>query len=39
VIARAGAGHDRRDGTLRVLVMSPGIGLKADSKTWRFTRS
>jgi hypothetical protein len=27
-----------RDGTLRVIVMSPGICVVFDSKTWRFRK-
>jgi hypothetical protein len=31
-----GIDYDERDGTLRVVVMSPGICVAIDSKTWRF---
>ncbi len=31
-----GIDYDRRDGTLRILVMSPSVCLFIDSKTWRF---
>ncbi|MDQ7905406.1 hypothetical protein RB614_12810 [Phytohabitans sp. ZYX-F-186] len=33
-----GIDYDRRDGTLRVIVMSPSICVLFDSKTWRFVR-
>ncbi|MCZ9336531.1 hypothetical protein NGM37_01925, partial [Streptomyces sp. TRM76130] len=33
-----GADYDRRTGTLRVIVLSPGFCLLTDSKTYRFTR-
>jgi hypothetical protein len=33
-----GIDHDERDGTLRVVVLSPGICVAFDSKTWRFRR-
>lgn len=33
-----GIDYDRRDGTLRVIVLSPSICLLFDSKTWRLTR-
>ena len=33
-----GIDYDRRDGTLRVIVMSPSICVLFDSKTWRFRR-
>ncbi|MEU3253443.1 hypothetical protein [Streptomyces sp. NPDC006997] len=33
-----GVDYDRRTGTLRVIVMSPGFCLLTDSKTYRFTR-
>lgn len=31
-----GIDYDERDGTLRVVVMSPGVCVAFDSKTWRF---
>ncbi|MGW1747582.1 hypothetical protein ACWCRD_18640 [Streptomyces sp. NPDC002092] len=34
-----GIDYDRRDGTLRVIVVSPGFCVLTDSKTYRFTRS
>ncbi|RZQ63784.1 hypothetical protein [Amycolatopsis suaedae] len=34
-----GIDFDERDATLRVVVMSPGICVAFDSKTWRFRRS
>jgi hypothetical protein len=34
-----GIDYDGRDGTLRVVVMSPGICVAFDSKTWRFRRT
>lgn len=33
-----GIDYDRRDGTLRVIVVSPGFCVLTDSKTYRFTR-
>ena len=33
-----GIDYDERDGTLRVVVMSPSICILFDSKTWRFRR-
>ncbi|MEU9151804.1 hypothetical protein AB0D59_14905 [Streptomyces sp. NPDC048417] len=33
-----GIDYDRRSGTLRVIVMSPGFCILTDSKTYRFTR-
>ncbi|MEU2927282.1 hypothetical protein ABZ636_19865 [Streptomyces sp. NPDC007251] len=33
-----GIDYDRRTGTLRVIVMSPGVCVLTDSKTYRFTR-
>jgi hypothetical protein len=33
-----GIDYDERDGTLRVVVMSPSICILFDSKTWRFIR-
>jgi hypothetical protein len=33
-----GIDYDERDGTLRVIVMSPGICIVFDSKTWRFKK-
>ena len=33
-----GIDHDERDGTLRVVVLSPGVCVAFDSKTWRFQR-
>jgi hypothetical protein len=33
-----GIDYDERDGTLRVIVMSPGICIIFDSKTWRFRK-
>jgi hypothetical protein len=33
-----GVDYDERDGTLRVVVMSPSICILFDSKTWRFQR-
>jgi hypothetical protein len=33
-----GIDYDERDGTLRVVVMSPSICILFDSKTWRFQR-
>jgi len=33
-----GIDYDERDGTLRVVVMSPSICILFDSKTWRFVR-
>lgn len=33
-----GVDYDVRDGTLRVVVLSPGICVLFDSKTWRFRR-
>ncbi|MFI6206289.1 hypothetical protein ACIBAI_07785 [Streptomyces sp. NPDC051041] len=33
-----GVDYDRRTGTLRVIVLSPGFCLLTDSKTYRFTR-
>jgi len=34
-----GIDYDRRDGTLRVIVMSLGFCVLFDSKTWRFRRA
>ncbi|EWM15974.1 hypothetical protein [Kutzneria sp. 744] len=34
-----GMDYDTRDGTLRVIVMSPGFCVLTDSKTWRFKHS
>ncbi|MBX9398158.1 hypothetical protein K4749_32365 [Streptomyces sp. TRM72054] len=34
-----GIDYDRRTGTLRVIVLSPGFCILTDSKTYRFTRS
>lgn len=34
-----GIDYDRRTGTLRVIVVSPGFCVLTDSKTYRFTRS
>lgn len=34
-----GIDYDRRTGTLRVIVISPGICVLTDSKTYRFTKS
>lgn len=34
-----GIDYDERNGTLRVVVMSPSICILFDSKTWRFARS
>ncbi|WAZ19534.1 hypothetical protein STRCI_000591 [Streptomyces cinnabarinus] len=34
-----GVDYDRRTGTLRVIVLSPGFCVLTDSKTYRFTRS
>ncbi|MEU0969089.1 hypothetical protein ABZ357_28075 [Streptomyces sp. NPDC005917] len=34
-----GIDYDRRTGTLRVIVMSPGFCILTDSKTYKFTRS
>jgi hypothetical protein len=34
-----GMDYDERDGTLRVVVMSPGVCVALDSKTWRFRTS
>ncbi|TQJ47058.1 hypothetical protein OHU34_38015 [Streptomyces sp. NBC_00080] len=34
-----GIDYDRRSGTLRVIVVSPGFCVLTDSKTYRFTRS
>ncbi|MEU6139837.1 hypothetical protein ABZ848_05675 [Streptomyces sp. NPDC047081] len=34
-----GIDYDRRTGTLRVIVMSPGFCILTDSKTYRFTKS
>ncbi|WP_154814510.1 hypothetical protein [Actinophytocola xinjiangensis] len=34
-----GVDHDERDGTLRVVVLSPSVCVAIDSKTWRFRRS
>ncbi|MBC2904197.1 hypothetical protein [Streptomyces cupreus] len=34
-----GVDYDRRTGTLRVIVLSPGFCILTDSKTYRFTRS
>jgi hypothetical protein len=34
-----GIDYDRRTGTLRVIVLSPGFCVLTDSKTYRFTRS
>ncbi|MGQ5606403.1 hypothetical protein [Streptomyces sp. EKS3.2] len=34
-----GVDYDRRTGTLRVIVVSPGFCVLTDSKTYRFTRS
>ncbi|MEV0175882.1 hypothetical protein AB0I00_32810 [Streptomyces sp. NPDC050803] len=34
-----GVDYDRRSGTLRVIVLSPGFCILTDSKTYRFTRS
>ncbi|NNN29728.1 hypothetical protein HLK59_05020 [Streptomyces sp. S3(2020)] len=34
-----GIDYDRRDGTLRVIVVSPGFCVLTDSKTYRFTKS
>jgi hypothetical protein len=34
-----GLDYDGRDGTLRVVVMSPGLCVAIDSKTWRFRAS
>lgn len=33
-----GIDYDERDGTLRVVVLSPGVCLLFDSKTWRFRK-
>ena len=33
-----GIDFDERDGTLRVVVLSPGVCVATDSKTWRFQR-
>ncbi|OLF16965.1 hypothetical protein [Actinophytocola xanthii] len=33
-----GIDHDERDGTLRVVVLSPGVCVAFDSKTWRLRR-
>jgi hypothetical protein len=33
-----GVDYDRRSGTLRVIVVSPGFCVLTDSKTYRFTR-
>ncbi|MFF0149401.1 hypothetical protein [Amycolatopsis sulphurea] len=33
-----GIDFDERDGTLRVVVVSPGVCAAVDSKTWRFHR-
>jgi len=33
-----GIDYDERDGTLRVVVLSPSICVAFDSKTWRFQR-
>ncbi|PXY20769.1 hypothetical protein [Prauserella muralis] len=33
-----GIDYDERDGTLRVVVLSPGVCLAIDSKTWRLRR-
>ena len=33
-----GIDYDERDGTLRVIVLSPGVCVAFDSKTWRFRR-
>ncbi|WP_372440493.1 hypothetical protein [Prauserella cavernicola] len=33
-----GVDYDERDGTLRVVVLSPGVCLVSDSKTWRLQR-
>jgi hypothetical protein len=33
-----GLDFDERDGTLRVVVMSPSVCIAFDSKTWRFQR-
>jgi hypothetical protein len=34
-----GIDHDERDGTLRVVVLSPSVCIAFDSKTWRFRRA
>ncbi|MGP3983134.1 hypothetical protein [Streptomyces sp. KR80] len=34
-----GIDYDRRSGTLRVIVLSPGFCVATDSKTWRLTKS
>ncbi|MPZ83354.1 MAG: hypothetical protein GEV28_24350 [Actinophytocola sp.] len=34
-----GIDYDERDGTLRVVVLSPSVCVAFDSKTWRFRRS
>lgn len=34
-----GIDYDERDGTLRVVVLSPGVCVAFDSKTWRFRRN
>ncbi|MGH3878931.1 MAG: hypothetical protein ACRDSK_18020 [Actinophytocola sp.] len=34
-----GIDYDERDGTLRVVVLSPGVCVAFDSKTWRFQRN
>lgn len=34
-----GIDYDRRTGTLRVIVVSPGFCVLTDSKTYRFTKS
>jgi hypothetical protein len=34
-----GIDHDERDGTLRVVVLSPGVRVAFDGKTWRFQRA
>jgi hypothetical protein len=34
-----GIDYDERDGTLRVVVLSPSVCVAFDSKTWRFQRS
>jgi hypothetical protein len=34
-----GIDYDRRSGTLRVIVLSPGFCVTTDSKTWRLTKS
>lgn len=34
-----GIDYDERDGTLRVVILSPGVCVATDSKTWRFQRT